>query len=283
MNTTPDVDEKLLTSRVTFALAALLVLALSPGCSLFKVQGTGFVKASYNGETLVDKQVQFDSLEEMPGAMRELGGAMAQTTDLLIEKLVEAPPPGEVRLADIDPTLAPYESDPSVNFLLAARSLAQPVSFKYVRIGVPSYDQFFQCAAELYALMYQTKQTIYNLRTLAARRVGQTQLPTGPVKGAVDAALSTVLSPEAMQVDAQLRGLAGVAMTIARAARSTVTTVQELVASGQQLITAAPSSIMNPKTVLHLDLIVKGLGQSLQMVGESGRMLFEMIPELAGF
>lgn len=263
------------------AIAALLVLA--PGCSLFKVQGTGFVKASYNGETLVDKQVKFDSLQEMPGAMRELGGAMAQTTELLVEKLVEAPPPGEVRLADIEPSLAQFENDPSVNFLNAGRSAERPVSFKYVRIGVPSYDLFFQRSAELYALMYQTKQTIFNLRTLAAARAGQSQLPTGPVKSAVDAALSTQLSPAGAQVDYKLRSLATVATTIARAARSTVTTVQELIAAGQQLITAAPSSIMNPKTVLHLDLIVKGLGQSLQMVGESGRMLFEMIPELTGF
>ena len=268
---------------LVLVVAIASFLALAPGCSLFKVKGTGFVKASYNGETLVDKQVKFDSLEEMPGAMRELGGAVAQTTELLVEKLVEAPPPGEVRLADIDPSLAQFENDPSVNFLNAGRSLEQPMSFKYVRIGVPSYDQFFQQSAELYALMYQTKQTIFNLRTLAAARAGQTQLSTGPLKSAVDAALSTGLAPQMMVTDAKLRNLAGTAMTIARAARSTVTTVQELITSGQQLITAAPSSIMNPKTVLHLDLIVQGLGQSIQMIGESGRMLFEMIPELAGF
>jgi hypothetical protein len=247
------------------------------------VKGTGYVKATYNGETLVDKQVKFDSLEEMPGAMRELGSAMAQTTELLVERLVEAPPPGEVKLADIDPSLGQFENDPSVNFLLAGKSLEQPVSFKYVRIGVPSYDQFFQKSAELYALMYQTKQAIHNLRALAAARTGQTQLPTGPVKAAVDAALSTVMTPQALAADARLRGLAGVTMTIARAARNTITTVQELIASGQQLIAAAPSSIMNPKTVVHLDLIVQGLGQSLQMVGESGKMLFELIPQLAGF
>jgi hypothetical protein len=264
-------------------LTALALLALAPGCSLFKVQGSGFVKASYNGQTLVDKQVEFDSLEEMPAAMKELGGAMAETTRLLAEKLTEAPPPGEVKLADIDPALAAYESDPSANFLLAARSLEKPIEFTYVRIGVPSYDQFFQESAELYALMYQTKQTVFNLRTLAAKRVGASQLPTGPVKGAVDQALSSMLPPAAVQVDAQLRGLAGVAMTVANAARNTAASVQQLYAAGQQLVAAAPSSITNPKTVLHLDLIVQGLGQSLQMIAESGKTLFELIPQLAGF
>jgi len=270
-------------SRVTFALAALLILALAPGCSLFKVQGSGYVKATYGDETLVDKKVEFDSLEELPGAMKELGGAMAQTTELLVEKLVEAPPPGEVKLADIDPSLAQLENDPTVNFLLAAKSLEPPIEFKYVQIGVPSYDEFFRKSAELYAVMYQTKQTIHNLRILAATRAGQTQLPTGPVKNAVDAALTAAMTPEGLQVDAKLRGLANVAMTVARSARSTVTAVQELIAAGQQLIAAAPSSITNPKTVLHLDLIVQGLGQSLQMVGESGKILFEIVPDLAGF
>ena len=268
---------------LALVVAILAILALALGCGLFKVKGTGFVKATYNGQTVVDKQVKFDSLEELPGAMKELGGAMAQTTELLIEKLVEVPPPGEVRLADLDPSLAQFENDPQVNFLLAAKSLEQPLGFKYVRIGVPSYDQFFQKSAELYALMYQTKQTIYSLKTLAAKRAGQTQLPTGQLKSAVDAALAAQVSPEAAQIDMKLRVLAYAATTMARAARNTVATVQELIAAGQQLVTAAPSSIMNPKTVIHLDLIVQGLGQSLQMVGESGKLLVEMIPELAGF
>jgi hypothetical protein len=265
-------------------MSALLALSvLASGCSLFKVQGSGFVKASYNGETLVDKQVKFDRLEEMPGAMKELGGAMADTTKLLAEKLVEAPPPGVVRLADIDPSLAVFENDPQVNFLLAARSLPEPIEFDYVRIGVPSYDQFFQESAELYALMYQTQQTIWNLRTLAATRTGQSQIPGGQLIDAVNGALSAQLSPQGVEVDAKLRNLANVAVTIARSARNTVAATQQLIAAGQQLIAAAPSSITNPKTVIHLDLIVKGLGESAQMVAEAGKLLFAMIPQLAGF
>jgi hypothetical protein len=43
----------------------------------------------------------------------------------------------------------------------------------------------------------------------------------------------------------------------------------------------APSSIVNPKVVLHLDLIVKGLEDSVRVVGDSGRMLGELVRELA--
>jgi hypothetical protein len=264
-------------------VAALTLAALAPGCSLFKVKGKGHVKATYNGETLVDKQVRFDSLEELPGAMKELGGAVAQTTDVLIEKLVEAPPPGEVRLADVDPALAQFENDPSVNFLLAARSLEQPIEFKYVRIGVPSYDQFFQKSAELYATMYQTKQTIFNLKALAAKRTGQTQLPTGDLRGIVGSALSAPPPPGALQVDAKLRGLAFAASAVARAARAVYSNATALVSAGQQLVAAAPSSITNPKTVLHLDLIVQGLTESVAMIAEAAELLATMIPELAGF
>ena len=58
-------------------------------------------------------------------------------------------------------------------------------------------------------------------------------------------------------------------------------TWQDLIATGQQLVTAAPSSIVNPKTVIHLDLIVKGLGQSVVVIGDSGKLLGELAVDLA--
>lgn len=276
--------ELLNTAALMAVLAALVLSALfSTGCSLFTVHGQGHVKATYGDKVLVDRQVEFDSLEEMPGAMRELGGALGETTRLLAEKLVEAPPPGQVKLADLDPGLASFENDESINFLLAAKNAGEPLDFSYVQIGVPSYDQFFKQSAELYALMYQTKQTIYNLRAFAAVRARKTELPTDELRRAVDSALVAPFSPQLAGADLKLRNLASITATIAGAARNTVTRVQQLVASGQQLVTAAPSSITNPKTVLHLDLILKGLKQSLEMVGRSGQMLVEMVPQLAGF
>lgn len=264
-------------------VVAVVVISGFGGCGLFTVKGQGHVKATYGDKVLVDKSVEFESLEEMPAAMRELGGALGETTRLLAEKLVEAPPPGEVKLGDIDPGLAQFENDPSVNYLLAAKNEGRQVDFSYVRIGVPSYDEFFRQTAELHALMYQTKQTIYNLRATSAARMGLEALPGGDLRQLVDAALGSAQSPAVAEADVKLRRLAYLATTIARAGREMVTRVQALIASGRQLVTAAPSSITHPKTVLHLDLILTGLKQSLEMVGQSGQMLVQMIPLLEGF
>ena len=48
----------------------------------------------------------------------------------------------------------------------------------------------------------------------------------------------------------------------------------------RQLVTAAPTSIANPKVVLHLDLVVKGLEDSVRVIGDSGRLLGELVREL---
>ena len=93
-------------SKETALVVAVVLATGLAGCNLFKVKGQGHVKATYGDKVLVDKSVKFDSLEEMPGAMREFGGALGETTKLLAEKLAEAPPPGEVKLSDIDPALA---------------------------------------------------------------------------------------------------------------------------------------------------------------------------------
>jgi hypothetical protein len=58
---------------------------------------------------------------------------------------------------------------------------------------------------------------------------------------------------------------------------------QELVAAGEQLITGAPASIINPKTALHVDLIVDGLKQSCELIAESGSLLVDIGSDLSPF
>jgi hypothetical protein len=70
------------------------------------------------------------------------------------------------------------------------------------------------------------------------------------------------------------------ALSIGRSAPEFIDKTQRLVETGRQLVTAAPSSIVNPKVVLHIDLIVKGLEDSVRVVGSSGKMLGELIKEL---
>lgn len=51
----------------------------------------------------------------------------------------------------------------------------------------------------------------------------------------------------------------------------------ETASAGAALIASAPTQILNPKLVLHLDLIVKGLDQSVSMVKDTGKLLGEMV------
>jgi len=43
------------------------------------------------------------------------------------------------------------------------------------------------------------------------------------------------------------------------------------------LVASAPSQILNPKLVLHIDLIVKGLEQSVSLVKDTGSLLGKMV------
>jgi hypothetical protein len=70
------------------------------------------------------------------------------------------------------------------------------------------------------------------------------------------------------------------ALSIGRSAPEFVDKTKRLVETGRQLVTAAPTSIVNPKVVLHIDLIVKGLEDSVKVVGSSGKLLVELVKEL---
>jgi len=80
-----------------------------------------------------------------------------------------------------------------------------------------------------------------------------------------------------------LQLMADMASVLSGSIQALMAKTQQLIASGQQLIAAAPTSITNPKTVLHLDLIVKGLQESVAMVVESGKLVPQLAGNLTGF
>lgn len=70
----------------------------------------------------------------------------------LLTKLAEAPPPGEVHLADLSPGLAGYGGNSNLNF--AGNTWASGEDgFTYVQIGVPTYDAFFKSTAEFHGFV----------------------------------------------------------------------------------------------------------------------------------
>lgn len=303
-----------LPSRRWFTLPLLTVLAVS-GCGngkaagLFQFHGT-ITKTTVNADgTTTTKTEEYDDWDEMKEALAASAKELRATTKELITTLVDVPPPGEVKLGDLSPELAGYEGKAAFDFVgrLAGRvegdgRVEDEAGFSYVRIGVPSYDEFFRAAAEFHAFVVQTRESVLKLRALAQARIQATmngrvdakmslgdvvalalrQAPDagGSVGGKAKGALSGAFeSGEGVPDD--LLEMRDLALSIGRSAPQFVQKTQALVQTGRQLVTAAPSSITNPKVVLHLDLIVKGLEDSVRVIGDSGKLLGDLAKQLA--
>jgi hypothetical protein len=241
------------------------------------------MKVTKNGETVAEKTVEFDSLEELPGAMKETAGAFADTTAVLIKELTEAPPPGSVRLGTLNPGLAKFEGRPGFDFLAQASHEAGADKFQYVQIGVPSYDMFFKDCAEFYALVFQTTQAVGRMKKLSGQLLEADVSARTDVAALVNQALGVQVAPHEAQPRISLQAMGEMASVLSTSIQALVAKTQQLIASGQQLVTAAPASITNPKTALHLDLIVKGLQESVAMVVESGKLVPDLVGQLTGF
>jgi hypothetical protein len=268
---------------VVIGAAAVLCSALCAGCSLFEVKGQTHMKVTKNGETVAEKTVEFDSLEELPGALTETAGAFADTTSQLIVELTEAPSPGAVRLGQLDPGLARFEGKEGFDFLAQASQEAGVQKFVYVQIGVPSYDVFFKDCAEFYALTFQTTQAVGRMRKLAGQLLEADVSRAVDLRATVSHALEQPAAPQDMQARMSLQLMGDMASVLSSGVQALVAKTQQLIASGEQLIMGAPASITNPSTVLHLDLIVQGLRDSLAMIVESGKLVPELVGQLTGF
>lgn len=264
--------------QMTTQLCGLAAAVLLSGCSMFQFHGTVTTTKTVDGQTTTTTE-EFDDWEEMKVAMDAAGKELRGTTKELLTKLVEAPPPGEVHLADLSPTLADYEGNDNLDFVGHARTSGEG-GFTYVQIGVPTYDTFFKSAAEFHGFVYQTRESIKHLRASAKSALGRKYTAKMTLGEAVDAAVAEG-GEAGLAVEGQLTETRELAMALAGSAGGFADKTQGLVSSGQQLIAGAPSSITNPKTVLHLDLIVKGLGQSVRVVEDSGELLIELAQDLA--
>lgn len=213
---------------------------------------------------------QFSSFAEAVGAtMGELGRA-----------LVDVPPQGVVTLGRLAPTLAPYEGDVRYDYLKVARlSPSSPYDFRYVQLGMPEVDAFFRASAELYATAYQLLETGRHVLMAQARLAGEDP-PRDVVsgkrairRGEIERALGPLTDgagPGAARLEVLWRACAELGARLAG-------TAAETASSGAALVSSAPSQILDPKLVLHLPLIVKGLEQSVSLVTDTGQLLTSVL------
>jgi hypothetical protein len=265
------------TNCCSFLGVALLATLGASGCESLGIKAHVTSWKTKDGHTEV-KERDVENWDEFKEAMGEVGtdfsevaGEMAAKTSEIVTKITDAPPPGEVKLGEISPTLARWQGQKNFDFLMMARSKKDAkYDFRYVRIGEPAYDDFFKAAAEAYGLSFMRRETARRMRKLAAAilDVDESKLSSVEPKLAAEKALESEGASET-EAGTYLAELSKLDSALNDNPLLTASRVSELVSTGQKLAAAAPSSITNPKVLLHVGLVVEGIEQSVRLIKDA--------------
>ena len=256
--------------------------AFTSACEAIGLKATIVSSTNINGKTktTVREAKNWDEFEKAMGEVATDFSSFAKevgaTTAELAKKLVDVPPQGQVEIGQLASSLKEYEGDVRYDYLKVARMNPNAeYDFKYVQIGMPQYDNFFRAAAEMYATAYQLTETGRHVHLASFKLKGE-EAPSDVEDGKksikkseVDAIVSE-LGPEAEK-------LKTVWMSMAELGVKLVGKVAETTQAGIALVASAPSQITNPKLLLHIKLIIKGLEQSLSMVKDTGKLLVDLV------
>lgn len=274
----------MLPRRKILLLSALS--ALTAACEAIGLKATVVTTKTENGKTTtrVREAKNWEEFEQAMGEVAtdfsDFAKKVGATTSELVKKLVDVPPPGQVKLGQLSPSLKPYEGDVRYDYLKVARANPNAeYDFKYVQIGMQEYDNFFRASAEMYAAAYQLLETGRHVHLASAKMKGEDP-PSDVEKGErkikkseVESALSQIPS-SAGEGASKLTSLWG---STAELGATLAGKASETASTGAALIASAPTQILNPKLILHLKLIVKGLDQSVSMVKDTGKILGEIV------
>jgi hypothetical protein len=278
----------MLSRRNVVGLAALSGLVAA--CEAIGLKATVVTTKTVNGKTTtkVREAKNWDEFEEAMGEVAtdfsDFAKEVGATTAELAKKLVDVPPQGQVELGQLAASLKPYEGDVRYDYLKVARMNPNAAyDFKYVQIGMPEYDNFFRASAEMYATAYQLMETGRHVH-LAAAKVEGKDAPSDVENGnrkirksEVNAALSDIEDRASPEMESGVKKLATLWLTTAELGVKLAAKAGETASAGAALVASAPAQILNPKLVLHLKLIVKGLEQSVSMVKDTGKLLGEIV------
>ena len=263
---------------------ALIVVGLA-GCDKIPVEMHTTTHVQHADGTVEHKETHWKgTLDQLPEQLGKAGEELGAVTAKMAKELTDVPPPGQVKLSDLHPSFAKYEGKKGVDFL--AHGNKNPdgsrIEFTYVRLGQPSYDDFFKTAQEIYAICWQTKQTVHRLREASAAVLNTQVDASAQLKGQVDKALGAEASADA-DVIAEIKSLSEIAQNLSVLVSQLVGKVSKLVSAGEALVAGAASSITNPKVIAHLDLVKDGLTDSVKVIKESGTLMVSLGKELTGF
>ena len=269
--------------RALTLILPICLIAL-PACESLGITANITSFKSVNGETTVKHREakNWDEFEQAMGEVAtdfsDVAKEVGATTGELAKALVEAPPPGKVALADLDPNLSKYEGNERFDFIAASRKKPDaPYDFSYVRIGVASYDDFFKTAAEVYALAFQMTETARRIRLAAGAVTGEETDSDAKPDAVAAKARSAKVGEDKKEMASYLSDLDAMWKLAGVQGVQLVSKTAQLISKGQALVVSAPSSITNPKTLLHIDLIVKGLEQSVALIKDGAGMVGELL------
>ncbi len=272
----------MLSRRKLVGLAALS--ALTTACEAIGLKATIVSSKTVNGKTTtkVREAKNWDEFEEAMGEVAtdfsDFAKEVGATTAELVKKLTDVPPPGQVKLGKLASSLKAFEGDVRYDYIKVARMNPNAeYDFSYVQIGMPEYDNFFRASAEMYGAAYQLMETGRHVHLARYKTQGE-EAPSDVENGEkkidkneVDAIVSELGEGEGA------KKLASLWVSTAELGVQFASKAAETAQTGAALVASAPSQIVNPKLVLHLDLIVKGLEQSVSLVKDTGAMLGDIV------
>ncbi|MCA9595306.1 MAG: hypothetical protein KC776_18435 [Myxococcales bacterium] len=278
----------MLSRRNVLGLGALSLL--TSACEAIGLKATVVTTKTVNGKTTtrVREAKNWDEFEAAMGEVAtdfsDFAKQVGATTAELAKKLVDVPPQGQVQLGQLASSLKPYEGDVRYDYLKVARMNPDAAyDFKYVQIGMPEYDNFFRASAEMYATAYQLMETGRHVFLAQSKVKGQdapSDVENGDrkiKKSEVASALSEIESTTGDQAAEGVEKLKTLWLSTAELGVQLAAKTAETVQTGVALVASAPTQILNPKLLLHLKLIVKGLDESVSMVKDTGKLLGEIV------
>ena len=266
------------------ALAIVCLPIATSACEAIGLKAHIVTTKTANGQTTV-KRREAKNWDEFSTAMGEVATdfsgfakEVGATTTKLVKTLVDVPPPGKVTLSSLDPSLAKYEGDSKFDYLKDAASKPDaPYDFTYVQLGMKEYDDFFKASAEMYGVAFQMTETARHVRLASAALTGDKADPKAKPDDQLEKASKVESTPDNEELATYAKEVGGVWKTVAKLGGELVGKTANLVKTGVALVASAPKQITNPKLLLHIKLIVKGLDQSVGFVKDTGKMLGELV------
>ena len=266
---------------VSLSIVALPIVLSA--CEAIGLKANIVSTTTSNGKTTT-KRREAKNWDEFSTAMGEVGTDFSSfakdvgaTTAKLVKTLVDVPPAGKVKLGSLDPSLAKYEGDAKFDYLKDAASKPDaPYDFTYVQIGMKEYDDFFKASAEMYGCAFQMVETARHVRLSTAALTGGKPEEKAKPEDQIAKASKVESTPENAEMVTYAKDVGSVWKTVAQLGTTLVGKTANLVKTGAALVASAPKQITNPKLVLHIKLIVKGLDQSVGFVKDTGKILTDL-------